>query len=85
MLELRLITRTPYFYTLCGVALSLVAVVAWMLTFEPHGGPELSMYLFPLSVITLERIYPAQSVPDGFLVRVQYSCTGSWLELQSIS
>ena len=63
MLQLHGITKRPYFCTLCGLALSLVAVLIWLLTFEPHGGPKLSMYLFPLSVITLKRIYPAQSVP----------------------
>jgi len=34
-----------------------------MLTFEPHGGVELSRYLFPLSALVLHRMYPAASIP----------------------
>jgi hypothetical protein len=34
-----------------------------MFTFEPHGGVELSRYLFPLSALVLEHVYPAQSIP----------------------
>ena len=34
-----------------------------MLTFEPHGGVELSRYLFPLSRLILGRMYPSQSIP----------------------
>jgi hypothetical protein len=49
--------------TLCGIALGVVAIIIWMLTFEPHGGSEWSRYLFPLSAVALERMYPAQSIP----------------------
>jgi hypothetical protein len=52
-----------YIGTLCGIAVGVLAVVIWMLTFKPHGGVELSPYLFPLSPPILERIYPAQSSP----------------------
>ena len=41
----------------------MLAVIIWMLTFQPHGGVELSMYLFPLSAVVLDRMYPAQSIP----------------------
>ena len=53
----------PYIGTLCGIAVGVVAVVIWILTFQPHGGVELSRYLFPLSAFILERMYPAQSIP----------------------
>ena len=41
----------------------MLAIVIWMLTLQPHGGVELSRYLFPLSGLILERMYPAQSIP----------------------
>ena len=53
----------PYLGTLSGAILGVVAIVIWALTFEAHGGVELSRYLFPLSAPILERIYPAQSIP----------------------
>ena len=53
----------PYIGTLCGIAVGVLAVVIWMVTFQPHGGVELSRYLFPLSAFILERMYPAQSIP----------------------
>ncbi len=53
----------PYFWTMCGLGVGVVAIGIWMLTFQPHGGVELSMYLFPLSVLILEYSYPAQSIP----------------------
>ena len=64
----------PYFGTLCGVTVGLLAIVIWMVRFEPHGGVELSRYLFPLSALILERRYPAQSIPvphwyDGALLQ----------------
>jgi hypothetical protein len=48
---------------LCGITAGVLTIVIWMLTFQPHGGVELSRYLFPLSAPILERIYPAQSIP----------------------
>jgi hypothetical protein len=45
------------------MAIGMVAIVIWMLTFQPHGGVELSRYLFPLSTFILEQVYPAQSIP----------------------
>jgi hypothetical protein len=41
----------------------VLAIVIWMLTFQPHGGVELSPYLFPLSAPILDRLYPTESVP----------------------
>ena len=52
-----------YIGTLCGAGVGVLAIVIWMATFQPHGGVELSPYLFPLSPIILKRLYPAQSVP----------------------
>jgi len=49
--------------TLCGIAVGVLAIVIWMLTFEPHGGVELSRFLFPFSAPILDRIYPTQSIP----------------------
>jgi hypothetical protein len=53
----------PYIATSCGIGVGVLAVVVWMLTFQPHGGVELSRYLFPLTVAVLERVYPAQPIP----------------------
>lgn len=53
----------PYVGTLCGIGVGVLAIFIWMLTFQPHGGVELSKYLFPLSLFILKRIYPAQSIP----------------------
>jgi len=54
----------PLIGTLCGIAVGVLAIAVWMLTFEPHGGPELSHYLFPASAIILERMYyPTRSIP----------------------
>ena len=53
----------PYFGTLCGVGMGVLAIGVWMLTFSKEGGVELSLYLFPLSKFTLEHLYPVQSVP----------------------
>lgn len=52
-----------YIGTLCGFGVGVLAVVIWMLTFQPHGGVELSRYLFPLSATVLKRMYPQQSIP----------------------
>jgi hypothetical protein len=60
----------PYVATLCGIIVGALAVVIWMLTFQPHGGAELPRYLFPLSAFILERLYPAQSIP----VALWYGC-----------
>ena len=53
----------PFIGTLVGAAIGLLAIVIWMATFEPHGGPELSHYLFPGSAILLERMFPTRSIP----------------------
>lgn len=52
-----------YIGTLVGTAIGLTAIVVWLATFEPHGGPELSHYLFPGSAILLERMFPTCSIP----------------------
>ena len=53
----------PYIGILCGFGVGVLPVIIWMLTFQPHGGVELSRYLFPLSALVLERVYPTQSIP----------------------
>jgi len=54
----------PYIGTVCGFGVGVLAIIIWMLTFQPHGGVELSHFLFPVSALILERIYyPAYSIP----------------------
>ena len=53
----------PYFGTLFGIGLSVLAVVVWILTFDKEGGVELSGYLFPLSALFLKRLFPDRSIP----------------------
>jgi len=53
----------PFIGTLVGTAIGLLAIIIWIVTFEPHGGPELSHYLFPGSAILLERLFPTRSIP----------------------
>jgi hypothetical protein len=53
----------PYLGTVWGAGLGVLAVAIWMLTFQPHGGFELSRYLFPFSAFILEHIYPDQAIP----------------------
>ena len=55
----------PFLATLCGLFVGLCAAGLWMLTYSPHGGVELSAYLFPLATWVLGRLYPAQSIPAG--------------------
>jgi hypothetical protein len=59
----RIVSVRPFIGTLVGTAISLIAIVVWLVTFEPHGGPELSHYLFPGSAILLERMFPSRSIP----------------------
>jgi hypothetical protein len=37
-----------YLFTCLGLVASVAATLAWMLTFQPHGGRDWSPYLFPL-------------------------------------
>jgi hypothetical protein len=53
----------PHIGRLGGIAAGVLAVIVWMVTFQPHGGVELSRYLFPLSACILERIYPTPPIP----------------------
>jgi len=53
----------PFIGTLAGFAVELITIIAWLITFEPHGGRELSHYLFPGSALLLERMFPACSIP----------------------
>ena len=75
----------PNIGTLCGLAVGVLAIIIWMVTFQPEGGVELSLYLFPLSAIILERMYPAQSIPVplwfGGAV-LQWLLLGAFVDLQ---
>jgi hypothetical protein len=56
--------RTKQFIgTFRGIGMGAFAIVVWMLTFEPHGGVELSRFLFPLNPPILDRLYPTQAIP----------------------
>ena len=48
---------------MCGSCVGLCAIALWVLTFSPHGGVELSAYLFPLARFLLARLYSTQSIP----------------------
>jgi hypothetical protein len=57
----------PWWGTLAGVGLGVLAVAFWMITFEPHGVEEWSRCLFPLSAWLLARLYPNESpVPHWY-------------------
>jgi hypothetical protein len=57
-------TRRPhFFYTAVGFVVSVAAVAIWIGTFSPHGGVELSGYLFPGARWICEFLYPQESVP----------------------
>jgi hypothetical protein len=74
----------PSIGTLCGAGIGVVAIVIWMLTFQPHGNVALSRYRFPLSALILQRMYPAESIPvplwyGGALV--QWLALGAFVDL----
>ena len=50
-------------FTILGSIASVLAVLVWVITFQPHGGVELSAYLFPVSRLLLQWIYPHESIP----------------------
>lgn len=52
-----------YSGSICGCGVGILAIAIWISTFDPHGGVELSRYLFPFSAAILNLIYPEQSVP----------------------
>ena len=51
----------PFIGTLLGIAVGVLAIIVWMVKFA--DGRELSHYLFPLTVLILEQMYPTQSIP----------------------
>lgn len=74
--------------TLCGIAAGLLACVIWMLTFQPHGGIELSRFLFPLSAFVLKRMCPMQSIPVTLwygVALLQWVAFGATLDLLRIA
>ena len=50
-------------YTGVGIVVGFLAVAVWIATFAPHGGVELSAYLFPVARLLLGIIFPQQSIP----------------------
>ncbi|MDB5290112.1 MAG: hypothetical protein JWL69_1353 [Phycisphaerales bacterium] len=53
----------PMLATAYGTVVGLVAFAVWAFTFSPHGGIELSAFLFPISAFVLEHAYPSQPKP----------------------
>jgi hypothetical protein len=74
----------PYLGTLGGLVLGLFAISLWAVTFQPHGGVELSSFLLPASRPVFDRLYPNESVPVfawfGFGV-VQWVIAGTMVDL----
>ena len=56
-------TRRRFTFTILGGLVSLVAVLTWIATFEPHGGVELSGYLFPAWSWLAGVLFTGRSVP----------------------
>ena len=63
MAAARVMRIRPYIGTLAGIVVGGLAILLWLLTFQPHGGVELSPYLFPLSRPILDHLYPTESIP----------------------
>ena len=53
----------PWTVTKIGALIGVLATLAWVATFQPHGGVELSVILFPLWNLLGHLIFPEQSVP----------------------
>jgi hypothetical protein len=51
------------FGTTCGFVVGISAIALWIATFSPHGGVELSAFLFPISRVVLQAFFPNQSIP----------------------
>jgi hypothetical protein len=66
----------PYLGTLLGMILGMIAVMVWLLTFEPHGGPEYSRWLFPAARPLLDALYPQQAPPMPVFF---FAALGHWL------
>jgi len=55
--------RSKYPVTIIFGLIGLVAIAIWVVTFEPHGGINLSNILFPISSALLNLIFPNKDVP----------------------
>ena len=53
----------PFLFTKIGAGLSVVVVVAWVATFEPHGGVALSSVFGPLWRIVASEVFSDRAVP----------------------
>lgn len=49
--------------TKAGAALGAAAIVAWLATFDPHGGGEWSSWLFPLWSAAANALFAGQDTP----------------------
>ena len=63
MFEIQFSVPKLWFWTAIGIVLGIVSVAVWLLTFQPHGGVELSAYLFPGTRWLLIRLYPHENIP----------------------
>lgn len=66
----------PYLGTLLGTGIGMIAVLLWLLTFEPHGGPEYSRYLFPAAQPLLAAAYGQEAPPVPVFF---FAALGHWL------
>src|SRR5688572_12110450 len=76
--------RRPWFWTCVGVVLSVCAVALWIATFEPHGGAELSWFLFPIARLVLDFLFRGKDIDPvlwyGSAV-LQWAAVGALLDL----
>ena len=54
--------RHPWFWTRCGFIAGICAIAIWIVTFEPHGGPDLSWFLFPVARLVFGDLFPSRSI-----------------------
>src|SRR5438876_10871002 len=46
-----------WLFTVIGAIVGILAIAVWIVTFQPHGGVELSGYLFPCSRSLLRLLF----------------------------
>lgn len=56
-------TARRFTFTTLGGLVGLASVVAWIVTFEPHGNVELSAYLFPAWSWLAGVLFAGRSIP----------------------
>jgi hypothetical protein len=55
--------KSHYIGTIVGAILGVILIMIWMVTYEPHGGMNLSFYLFPISALILAFAFEGKDVP----------------------